>query len=579
LLTLLCLAAASSALRRGSRKAASDSSIILRRRRDRRRRAPAFTFTSRTDSNAGPCADYMGRVMPVYIPLWCTADAHNLKFTSYAMGVNLPRLRLSIDGIDKGYVDYPILQKTKHWHVSHDHLAAGLHFVKYSGDRLELRYVEVSGFGGSCSFDTMAGFDLGSFQNAGLDVVTRVVGPNRNFSNLNKRQLHFVSETLGTNPDKSIASTVVTDAMWGWMFRYSQEQNPGDEWFYRKDVLGKMYAEADKPRLNVSLDELEGFQGNMTLLEACNTVSNIAFQQAAVWMSCRGHPFPREEMANLVMSLNVMGAGSVFFHASGTEAGRQGDVVPIDIFMGQVYQIMVKDTVQRSRDLSDTERSTVLFLRSRPAAAYGTELTQLLGGPYNMTSWYSGVRALNGAMVSYDIWGVAIILACVEALDGKWPLPGIGVLVKAAVAVIQEILPSLVDGAEVDYLFGTARPAIRKLYKEKQLCRTAALDVIVKMAKFMITFVEAFIFQEQKIPVPKPIRDLFAIFDLLGISSDLLSDMGPAWNYYNGEEAMCNLRSSHGVWHEKCAHAMIHVTDLAALMIANTKCGLLGLPI
>merc|ERR1740121_625128 len=95
--------------------------------------------------------------------------------------------------------------------------------------------------------------------------------------------------------------------------------------------------------------------------------------------------------------------------------------------------------------------------------------------------------------------------------------------------------------------------------------------MIGRFIKFTVTFVEAFMFQEQKFPVPGIVRDILGFLEKLGLSSDALGDMKTIWDLYNGETSMCHRRSPHATWHEKAAHGFMHIQNVASLLITEVK--------
>ena len=102
-----------------------------------------------------------------------------------------------------------------------------------------------------------------------------------------------VPETFGRSPDNTISSTVISNGVWEWFYRFSEQQEAKDEWLSQKLRDGKMYEEANiRPYLRVSLSQLPGRSGkNMDVCEPCNSLSNIAFHEATVFSTCKGLPF------------------------------------------------------------------------------------------------------------------------------------------------------------------------------------------------------------------------------------------------------------------------------------------------
>jgi len=534
-----------------------------------RKKRRVSTWTTKTDSNAGPCAAFMNNVMPVFIPLWCSGVATDLQFSATASGHTSPRLRLSIDSIDKGYRTFPVYPATRVWSVTHASLSAGLHIVKYSGDRLVLEEVVLTGRGGSCSFDSIGSYDPGSFTNTGLDVIHRVLGPNTNFSEPAKRGLYFASEVLGTSDDNSISATAMGNGLWEWLYQYNLDQKPDDPWL-SKIAAGQMYDESRiTPYLEVSLDQFPGRNGDdMIVAEPCNTVSNIMYHEAAVWVSCKGYHFDREDMSTLMGSFNALAAGSSFMHASATRTGQLGDTVPMKLLMLQVHQIMTKSLVSRATGLTQQEKDTIVYNRRTGLATdHARTLTALFRGPYSTSKWEKEVQGLD--LPDYELSIATVVVTVVEALDGNYPIPGTSWAVNALI----DVLLDAIGGPDFEWIEVSFRPAIRKALKSVPLCRSAGGDLFNSMLDFCFTFVEAFLFQEELVPIPDIFRDILLFFESIGSTIGSYSDLRETWELYNGEKRMCESRSPHMSWHEKAAHGLVHIAKVAEIMLTNTGPG------
>jgi len=548
-------------------------SLLMQTQAFRTAQRKSSSFTTRTDENTGMCAGHIRKdTLPITLPLLCTGAVTNLKFKARAFGQASPRLRLYIDGEGKGYRTFPVFGGTRTWEVSHSSLSAGIHNIRYTGDRLEMRWVEVSGTGGSCSFDTAPGYAPNDFTNSGLDVITRVLGPaQNNFSSFYKKQLHFAHETYGRSADDSISSTAISNGIWEWFYMYSQEQDAKDEWLVRKTRDGRMYEESDiLPYLEVSLDQLPGRIGDeMVVCEPCNTLSNIVFHEAAVFTGCKGLPFTRDETATLMAGLSGLAAGSGFFHASATSTGQLADRFTMEIIMYQVHQLMVKPALTHTgSSLTSEERDIIMYLGKDAGEStdMARELTTLFRGQYNRTEWNTRIRTIDGQYPSYTFCIVTTIVTFVESLRGNWPLPGLETAINA---LMDALLPSL-GGSDVEFVLNTFRPAIRKAFDNADFCGDRFV-LIGRFLNFVITFVEAFVFQEELISVPDVVRDIVGFLDNLGLASGSLADMKQFWDLYNTQTNFCHDRSPHGLWHEKAAHGLLHIQNVASLLTTDVK--------
>lgn len=174
---------------------------------------------------------------------------------------------------------------------------------------------------------------------------------------------------------------------------------------------------------------------------------------------------------------------------------------------------------------------------------------------------------------AYELPISGIVSFVLWSLQGKFPIPGLDSLLQSLIDALLDLF-NLPDG---EFLRNVYTPAIRKALSFSNLRLTAVLPVLEHFLKFLLTFVEALVFQEKKIPVPAPIRDAWGFFDQLGFSSDLLADMKITWEYYNGFN--CRARSDHTTWHEKASYGLMHILKLAELFnsgVAPTSAGVAG---
>lgn len=517
-----------------------------------------------SDTTNGACAAIFFRPagwgdVDVKFPLWCAGDAHNLRITSWATGTFGSRLRLEVDGIDKQYDTHPPfpVQSTREWPVGHGHLSAGLHQIWYHGDRLDLKSVYVEGDGGMCSFSYIHGYDAGSWTNLALDTLNRVAGPLRDFDSFSKRQLYFSSEVMGKHG--GISSTVVADGIWQWLFQYHRDPDPNDTWLHAKRQ-GGMYDEANQlPYKKVCLNSLPGFEGEaMQVVEPCNTVSNLVYHQTALWFSCKGLPFRRDQYATLLTGLNALAAGSGFFHASATWTGQMADRMAIQLVLYNIHQIMVLKLVEAAPDLWTPEETHLAYTLGSKCGGWAPEraieLTSLYSGPFERAKWFNESNQIAECMPDYTTSIVAIVLTIVESLDRKWPLPGVGSLVFRFV----DALLDGIGGNDAEWMKNTYRPIISRKFDSIGLCGSigAVFDGFIG---FALSFGEAFIFQEEQLPVPGIIRELFDFLNL----ADTTSEMQLEWDHFNGQQGTCHGRSAHSIWHEKSAHGFTKMVKVA----------------
>jgi len=359
---------------------------------------------------------------------------------------------------------------------------------------------------------------------------------------------------------------VVSNGVWEWFYQYSKEQEAKDEWLSRYFRDGDMYEEARlEPHLQVDLSQLPGRNGeDMVVCEPCNSVSNIAFDEAAVYTTCKNLPFTSDEAASLIAGYSALAAGSAFFHASATRVGQRGDVFTMEWIMYQTHQLMAKSVLAvTSSDLSAEERNTIWTLDSGAGDAVdkAREVTAVFSQPYTITNWKNGIDNLG--LPGYMLSIITTVITFVESLEDNWPIWGLGSAVNSLVDYLLEQL----GGNDVDYVVSTFRPALRKAFSGAKYCGDRML-MIGRFLKFTVTFIDAFLFQEEQIDTPQAIRDMLELF---GLDSDGLGDMYTTWDLYNQEESLCDDRSPHAKWHEKAAHGFMHIQNVASLLITEVK--------
>lgn len=280
-----------------------------------------------------------------------------------------------------------------------------------------------------------------------------------------------------------------------------------------------------------------------------------------MWATCKVYPsFSQDEYASVLAGFTSLAAGSSFYHSSGTEIGGRADTFTIDWIMLQQYQILVKTVIADAGDgLSQAERDTILYLGYNIGLAtdVAKAMTQLFSQKYDHAVWNATVHSFDIPPNLLPIAGICVFV--LWSLEGKLPVPGLD-------SLIQSLLDALVNGFGLTFgpwLVDVYTPAVRKALSFSNLRLSAVLPVLEHFLKFVVTFVEALVFQEQRIPVPDAVLDVWRFFDQLGLSSDLLADMEITWEYYNGFN--CRTRSDHGTWHEKAAYGFMHSLKLAEI--------------
>jgi len=536
-----------------------------------RHKAKESGWTTISDKTHGACAENMQHMKqdPVGFPLMCSGDASNVKILATASGSMNAKMWVKVDGEEMGERAWPVFGGTRIMETTVSSLSKGVHIVHYrSRGNIKFDKLEIVGGGSSCSLEVAPNFarDLSSYTLNGFDVLNRLFGENTSFDSFKKQQLSFASDTMGTTDDGSINSNTVAEGFWKWLYMYSQNSAPQDPW--GKKPLDLWDEAKEYPPSNISLGFMPRHAGeNMQVYEACNTLSNLAFHEAAIWMSCKGWPFDREEIASLVSAFNGLAAGSSFLHACACDTGGRADTFTMDWLMLQSYQSLVKQVVENAGDrLSTTERDAILYFGHNIGAAtdVAKDMTRLMEGKYDHAYWNETMRSFD--IPAYELPIAGVISFVLWGLQGKFPVPGLASLLEN---IINGLI-SLFGVNDADFIVNVYMPAMRKALSFSNICYEAVSPVLDHTLSFIVTFFEALIFQGKVVPVPEWIRSAVRFLDQLGFTSDRRNVMHPTWDYYNGKN--CRLRSDHATWHEKAAQGLLHFLEVAEQYRINANC-------
>jgi len=513
--------------------------------------------------------------------LLCTGEATEVQLSATAYGHTNAVLTVQLDGQEKGTKSFPWWEPGQHktLEVPLGTLSSGLHMVRFTGTKIDFKNLTLQGNGGSCSLNEAAGWDEAQSTDTytSLDVLNRLFGPSRDFSASAKKQLYFAMESVGTSEDGEISSTVVADGLWKWLLMYSQNSSQRDAW---GGDWQNLWDEArNYPHQELSLEFVPGRNGqSMTVYESCNTLSNIAFHEVAVWSSCKTYSgFTRDEHASVVAAFHGLAAGSAFLHSCGCAIGNRTDTFTMDWLLLQAYQVMVKETISGAGDqLTEDERNAVLSLTpsgTAPVLAVDVarDMTRLLRGKYDRDFWNQTVFEYNipsymtgiGGVIAFTLYGLkqnSIMPAILEPILDE---------------LLQFLLTEFFKGEDQqigEWLQSTYIPAAKKALSKVTICRATwvGIDPLVTVfVKFAVTFVEALIYQENVIPPPPALESLLNMLDSLGITSNSLAGMERTWELYNGED--CLARSNHAIWHLRAGHGLLHLLDMAEIFASRTK--------
>lgn len=82
-----------------------------------------------------------------------------------------------------------------------------------------------------------------------------------------------------------------------------------------------------------------------------------------------------------------------------------------------------------------------------------------------------------------------------------------------------DLILALLEGSDIDWVKNTYQPLIRKTFQTATYCGSAT-TLAARMVSFALTFVEAFVFQEEVIPMDPLVRDAAKFLDIVGITAD-----------------------------------------------------------
>jgi len=550
-----------------------ESTSAVRKRRSTKVSSTA-AWSTVTDKSHGACAEHIKHVKssnPVYIPLLCTAPATGLKMKLTGFGHLFDIMRFEVNGEWKGEKTWPFFGGDLTWTVSVGSLSAGVHTLKFWGE-VRMHEVRLEGSGAAaCSFDIAPDYSRAgdSATYGGFDALNNLFGPEGvKFSEFKKRQAYFVEESLGKNADGSISSHAIQEGMWYWLYDYTQNPSSDDPLGEEDGWDGLWNESRTMPWKSIRLDAMRGRSGqSMKVIEPCNTLSSLAFNEATVWLACKGLPFERDEMASLIVGFNALSAGTAFQHVTGTKVGGHADVFAMKWLMLQIYQIMVKSVIEQAGDgLTQEEKLTIetFGYSVGKVTDLSKQMTQLFSEKYDRDFWDQQTRAVD--IPDYMLSITGLIVFALYGVEGAVPIPGL----RQALDTLTTTLLDAFDIPGKDYFLNTYIPAVQKALGFSNMCSDAVMPALGEIAKFAVIFIEALIFQEQTIPVPPAVRDVLAFLDNLGLTGDLLTDMKVTWDYYNGEN--CTARSDHANWHEKASHGLIHFVYVAEIFLTKHNC-------
>jgi len=423
-----------------------------------------------------------------------------------------------------------------------------------------------------CSMDTAPDYartgDSATY--GGFDALNNLFGPQGiKFSDFKKRQAYFAEESLGKNEDGSISSAVVNEGLWYWLYEITQNPSPNDPLGDEETWTDGLWNESRiKPWKSIPLNNMRGRSGQRSkVIEPCNVLSSLAFNEATVWISCKGYSFSRDEMASIITAFNALSAGTAFNHVTGTSVGSHVDVFAMAWLLLQQYQIMTRSVVEQAGDrLNQTEKHAIeaFGYDVGQVTEMSKTMTRLFSQKYDREFWEKTVRAVDMPDFMKSITG--LIIFALYGVEGAIPIPGLS-------WALNSLITGLLDMFDVpgkDYFLNTYIPAARKALSFSRMCSDAVLPVMEHILKFAVVFVEALVYQEKTLPVPKILKDVIVWADKAGITGDLLSDMVVTWDYYNGEN--CIARSDHANWHQKASHGLIHFTTVAELFLTKHNC-------
>lgn len=302
----------------------------------------------------------------------------------------------------------------------------------------------------------------------------------------------------------------------------------------------------------------------MIMEEPCNALSNFIFFQAAFHLSCMDRKgLTDEDTAVLVSQLMGMGAGSTYFHVSGTDAGRLGDVLGMQNYFFYAYQVSVRGTLEVAGDtLNQEEKDQILHMGTGAdgvwAAKWMTNSFRNINAPFDVKN--QELEKQKNYSPDYLISIVAWVTFSVHAIRKILPAE---IINKAL-----ELAQSLAGAGDVDPTLH--RNAVTKAFTTGlSLCSSHRREARKRFVQFAISMIQALIFQESIIKLPPWVGTIFNglvnLFGKFGISTERYSPIGRGWDVYNGNKEYC-MKSSHAKWHEYASHGIGHMLELMQIL-------------
>jgi len=511
-----------------------------------------------------------------WFDVFCRAGARNVQLAADLRGYR-ENVKCAVDGKQVAYKLFPVTKQTRIVTANLGNLKAGRHQIRYwsaGSGAMYLRNLTLTGGGGACSFDNPSRSTSTVFF-TGMDALVGVYGRNP-FPLAYKNKINYVMKSLGTSADGSINTDKIANGMFDIMFEHSQAQAQlNDRWGKLENT--NMYSESKiKPWPRIRLDKVRGMTGQsyrsktMVIEEPCNTLSNFIFFQCAAHLACMDRrELTDTDTAVLISQLVAMGAGSTYFHVSGTDNGRMGDVLGMQNYFFYAYEVSVRTMLKLTKSgLTAAEIAQIKhFGTNADGVTAAREMTRVFGNTsMSLKERLDALQRQKDYSPNYMLSIVAWIQFSVSALRGLIP--------KSIINLALNIAASLAGAGDVD--LKAHRLAIQKALDKVNVCKSKRKEATDRFVQFSVSMIQALIYQESVVKLPKGVRNFYVSmingFSKLGFGVEHRSMIGKAWNVYNGNEKYCN-KISHAMWHEYASHGIGHMLELMQIFVAFTVRG------
>merc|ERR1740121_204558 len=190
-------------------------------------------------------------------------------------------------------------------------------------------------------------------------------------------------------------------------------------------------------------------------------------------------------------------------------------------------------------------------------------LTTLFQTEYDHGVWSATLSSIDLPTFDMSIAGsIFFVTAALESHESMAELGG------HFVSVVDALVNNF-PAEDAQWFTQIYKPAAYRAVSSAKLCDDAVMDIVEHMLKFVQSFVQTEVFQDQKLEIPQAISDTEGQINQLDLPTSLASDMKRAWDWYNGYR--CKGRSADVSFKEQASHGLLHIMSIAELLVNRVK--------